>query len=513
MPVTVKCAFCKKEKMVKPSKLKINKQFFCNYSCKTNFQKGKPTWNKGMKLTPHTLEHIAKIRDSCKKNLKLRFTQFKKGHNWTDKAKQKRIDTLKRNGTLSGKNNPMFGRNGALNPNWQGGISYWRKKYYNSIPYKKWRNAVFKKDGYTCQMCGNVHTNKENTIHAHHIKSFARYPNFRLDVNNGLTLCKSCHMLVHSKKASIGKIISVEQITEKENMVDITIADNNNFFANGVLVHNSGTPYREDGRTNYIMALTGYPIGLDWRTIMQVLGKEYHTVNVHVVKDLHSKFELVKQLYNPERRTIIFVNLLDIGEKLADMLNVPFISGSSKKRMDIIKESKSFVASRVLELGVSIKDLEHIIEVDFLFGSRREEVQRTGRLMHSLAKGKVHDIVMTKEELENYGKRLYGLYEKGFRYKLIPHLSGVTISSENKVKVKPSKKGGISYTKVIDELFKEGFFQSERTFGEISKSLERRGVTTSSIKPHIFSKLNGMVKTGKLFKIESSDGYKFKQRN
>jgi DNA excision repair protein ERCC-3 len=275
----------------------------------------------------------------------------------------------------------------------------------------------------------------------------------------------------------------------------------------------SGTPYREDGRTNYIMALTGYPIGLDWRTIMQVLGKEYHTVNVHVVKDLHSKFELVKQLYNPERRTIVFVNLLDIGEKLADMLNIPFISGSSKKRMDIIKESKSFVASRVLELGVSIKDLEHIIEVDFLFGSRREEVQRTGRLMHSLAKGKVHDIVMTKEELENYGKRLYGLYEKGFRYKLIPHLSGISVSPENKVKIKPSKKGGISYTKVINELFKEGFFQSERTFGEISKSLERRGVATSSIKAHIFSKLNGMVKTGKLFKIESSDGYKFKQRN
>jgi len=64
----------------------------------------------------------------------------------------------------------------------------------------------------------------------------------------------------------------------------------------------------------------------------------------------------------------------------------------------------------------------------------------------------------------------------------------------------------------MDGLFKEGFFQSERTLGDTCRSLERRGVSTGSIKPHIFSKLNSMVKSGKLFKIESSDGYKFKQR-
>src|SRR3990167_1000842 len=126
----------------------------------------------------------------------------------------------------------------------------------------------------------------------------------------------------------------------------------------------SATPYREDGRTNYIMALTGYPVGLDWRTIMNILGKEYHTINVHVVKDISSKYQLVRQLYNPERRTIIFVNLLDIGRNISEDLKIPMISGETKNRLDLIKKNKSFVASRVLELGVSIKDLEHIIEVD-----------------------------------------------------------------------------------------------------------------------------------------------------
>jgi DNA excision repair protein ERCC-3 len=275
----------------------------------------------------------------------------------------------------------------------------------------------------------------------------------------------------------------------------------------------SATPYREDNRTNYIMALTGYPTGLDWRTIMQVLGKEYHTVNVHVVKDLESKYALVKQLYNPERRTAIFVNLLNIGDKIAEMLDLPFIQHSTKNRLDVIKQNHSFVASRVLELGVSIKDLEHIIEVDFLFGSRREEMQRTGRLMHSLAENKIHDVIMTKDELENYGKRLFSLYEKGFRPRLIPHLAGVqnTINGDRKRTIPTTAKG---WSNVVVELYDEGFFQRDRSIGEVCTEAKRRGVSVNSVvSTRIFVKLNGMVKAKKLFKTRTDDGFKFKARN
>lgn len=277
----------------------------------------------------------------------------------------------------------------------------------------------------------------------------------------------------------------------------------------------SATPYREDGRTNYIMALTGFPVGLDWRKYMNILGKEYHTINVHIVKDLDAKYVLAEQLFNPERRTIIFVNQIKIGDEISERLNLPFIHGTTKERLKIIKESKSFVASRVLELGVSIKDLEHIIEIDFLFGSRREEVQRTGRLMHSIMSGKVHDIVMTKDEYESYGKRLYGLYEKGFRYKIVPHLSGIVVEERGTKtpRTKPSKRGGVNYARIIEDLFNEGYFQTERSFSDVCTSAKRRGVSvTNGLKSSIFSKLNGMVKTGKLFKIESSNGYKFKER-
>lgn len=58
----------------------------------------------------------------------------------------------------------------------------------------EWRINVFKRDNYTCQHC-----NFNNDLHAHHIKSFADYPDNRYDINNGLTLCVECHGKVHGK--------------------------------------------------------------------------------------------------------------------------------------------------------------------------------------------------------------------------------------------------------------------------------------------------------------------------
>jgi len=281
----------------------------------------------------------------------------------------------------------------------------------------------------------------------------------------------------------------------------------------------SASPYRNDGKESWIIALNGIPIGEDWKNLMQILGKEYHTVNVHIVKDVDAKFDLMKQLYNPERRTIVFVNLIAVGEKAAKLLDLPFISGATKHRLDIISKSRSFVASRVLELGISIKDLQHIIEIDFLFASRREQLQRTGRLMHSKLKGRTHDIIFTQEELENYGQRLYSLYEKGFRYRLIPHLTGIAQlgsvpTRPMRQSIKRGKAGAVTTKRdrsIPNELYDEGYFVAERKFGEIQAEVKRRGGAIGS-PANLFMKLNRMVRQSKLFKTKYADGYKFKQR-
>jgi 5-methylcytosine-specific restriction endonuclease McrA len=65
----------------------------------------------------------------------------------------------------------------------------------NSKEYREWRTAVYERDKYTCQNCGRV----GGKINAHHIKPFSRFPELRLDVNNGVTLCKECHKLAHER--------------------------------------------------------------------------------------------------------------------------------------------------------------------------------------------------------------------------------------------------------------------------------------------------------------------------
>ncbi len=181
----------------------------------------------------------------------------------------------------------------------------------------------------------------------------------------------------------------------------------------------SASPHREDGREAYIFALTGFPVGLNWEEYMKTVGKKYHPINVYVVGTPQQKERKVKELVRQNKKTLIFSDSIDIGSRVAKQLQIPFIYGETKNRLEIINNNPVVVISRVGDLGISIKDLQHIIEVDFLFGSRQQELQRTGRLMHSEKEDTRHDIIMTQQELETYGKRLWSLQEKGFTIKII----------------------------------------------------------------------------------------------
>lgn len=181
----------------------------------------------------------------------------------------------------------------------------------------------------------------------------------------------------------------------------------------------SASPHREDGRESYIFALTGFPVGLNWQDYMKTVGKSYHPIYVHVVRGESSKIAKVWNLVDLKKKTLVFCDGIELGKKIAGELNVPFIYGDTPDRLELLEKNRVVVCSRVLDLGVSIKDLQHIIEVDFLFGSRQQELQRTGRLMHSNEKDVRHDIIFTEKELESYGKRLWALQEKGFTIKVV----------------------------------------------------------------------------------------------
>ena len=83
---------------------------------------------------------------------------------------------------------------GERHPNWRGGITKERVKIWRSAEYKNWRKAVFERDSYTCQICGDKNGNGHQVfLNADHIKSFKHFPKLRFVVSNGRTLCVSCH--------------------------------------------------------------------------------------------------------------------------------------------------------------------------------------------------------------------------------------------------------------------------------------------------------------------------------
>ena len=62
---------------------------------------------------------------------------------------------------------------------------------YNDPEYKKWRLAVYRRDKFKCKKCGS-----RRRLQAHHIKSWAKFPQLRLSLLNGITLCNACHKLM-----------------------------------------------------------------------------------------------------------------------------------------------------------------------------------------------------------------------------------------------------------------------------------------------------------------------------
>lgn len=104
-------------------------------------------------------------------------------------------DVRKRMSEAQKKHGYMQHAKGENAPNWKGGLTDINRKIRDSTALRMWRELVKKRDNYTCRECGI----NQGKMHAHHIKKFSEYPEFRFDPKNGITLCRPCHFKVHGK--------------------------------------------------------------------------------------------------------------------------------------------------------------------------------------------------------------------------------------------------------------------------------------------------------------------------
>jgi len=123
---------------------------------------------------------------------------------------------IAKNRDITGVKNPWFGKtppcvkSGPENPNWNSELSNKErqerkeKRRNETRPYKKWREAVFERDSYTCQKCKS----KKSPFNAHHLNSWKLYKSERFDLANGITLCSKCHKDFHGL---YGKVTTKEQ--------------------------------------------------------------------------------------------------------------------------------------------------------------------------------------------------------------------------------------------------------------------------------------------------------------
>jgi len=85
-------------------------------------------------------------------------------------------------------------------PNWKGGCDTDNRLLRKTCDFQAWRKKVFERDNYTCIICGE----RGGELNPHHILPFADYPQYRFDIDNGMTLCREHHYNLHTKSLWLG---------------------------------------------------------------------------------------------------------------------------------------------------------------------------------------------------------------------------------------------------------------------------------------------------------------------
>ncbi len=204
----------------------------------------------------------------------------------------------------------------------------------------------------------------------------------------------------------------------------------------------TGTPWREDNRQHLIVALCGSPITITWSELISLGVLQRPRVIVATVPTLEAKTGYVKGLLAHRKgRALVYCDWLEQGQQLSNALDVPFIHGTTRNKLQLLEQSDVCVVSRVGDRGLDLPDLRLVVEVAGAGSAREQFAQRVGRLLHGKFKGEFHT-VFTPDELQRYRGRFFGVEAEGLEVEFmqVGSLPAVTAVTRQKIaKPRPAR--------------------------------------------------------------------------
>jgi len=140
---------------------------------------------RGLKRSEETRKKMSKVAmsHSVSKETREKLRKANEGKHHAEESRRKMSESKR--GKYMGEESSQ----------WKGGISSENQRIRSSAGFRLWREAIFRRDNYTCQKCDR----RGRKLHPHHIQNFSEYSEFRFSINKGVTICKKCHVEFYNK--------------------------------------------------------------------------------------------------------------------------------------------------------------------------------------------------------------------------------------------------------------------------------------------------------------------------